>query len=562
MMVYELRLETTEAGVGFFDAFPERPLPPPEALAYLKAHPNDEFMRKYVLRMLGQMDEEEFHALVSRAIEADPPEFQALLFEACLFQAKFVQFAGLFEDGILPALEKLTPLPLLRGALAPDRGLNQQWMRLFRDNLTRHQPIPLRIAAGLKLPVTEEALKEAGRPVVNLAEVAAGRPRPARPTPRPSLEETFTRATKALEKLALFAGPEMRHEQSLSPLALMRQWHMAVEVENGRLDYGLHGVQNSYGKGLAPLAARTSLYMEIVERTASFGSFDKGGLTDRTRPHPLTLARLSELQAQGRPAMDLTRLPLEAAYPDFALNWLAAETLDGRPLLVPAQFAVLFCNLDEPALTRGLDSTGLASGNTLAEARLSGLLEVIERDAEAVTPFAPGAVFRLAARDPQIAGLLADYEARGVHVQCQDLGATFGVPCYKVFVVAEDGSVAKGTAAKLSGPAAMLSALFEVPHPYPDAPPTAPAPQDLPVRVIEDLPDFSTGDAEADLGLLDACLRANGYTPCYLDLTREDVGIPVARAFVPGLEWSTDFGPEARVSPRLIANFRRMYGLD
>lgn len=557
MMTYELTRETTVAGVGFFEALPTRRIHPSEALAHLKAHPHDGFMRLFVVKMLGQMGEEEFYGLVERAVAEDPPEFQALLLEACLAHEKFAQFQGMFEES--EGLAGLSPLALLRAHLAPDLAPHRPWMKLFRENMTAHRPMPLRIAQGFPLPVDEAAVQAALRPVDDLArvkaEVLAGRAVEA--VARPTVEEVAEGALAALRRLEVFASPEQRHEKSLSAIALFRQWHMSVEVENGNLDYGLHGVQNSYGKGLTLPVARASLYMEIVERLASFASFGGSGLTDRTRPYPLRLARYSELRAAGLAAVDPNSLRLEAVYADTPLHWLEAAHLDGASVLFPAQLVFLFTNLDEIKLTKGLDSTGLASGSTLAEARLAGLCEALERDAEAVMPYVLDRCFRLVADDPQVAALLADYAAKGVDVVFQDLTTEFGLPIYKAFVLGPDGEVAKGTAAKMSGRAAALSALLEVTYPYPDSPPSAPAPADLPVRRLEELPEYATGDPEQDLALLDTTLRRAGHTPVYLDLTRADTAIPVARAFVPGLELAEDFDATSRVSPRLLANFRR-----
>jgi len=80
------------------------------------------------------------------------------------------------------------------------------------------------------------------------------------------------------------------------------------------------------------------------------------------------------------------------------------------------------------------------------------------------------------------------------------------------------------------------------------------------VRVLEDLPDHSTGSAEGDLMVLEQVLVENGYPPSYMDLTRADLGIPAVRALVPGLEWVADFDRFSRLSPRLYANYLRQFG--
>jgi len=47
--------------------------------------------------------------------------------------------------------------------------------------------------------------------------------------------------------------------------------------------------------------------------------------------------------------------------------------------------------------------------------------------------------------------------------------------------------------------------------------------------------------------------------PIYIDLTREDVGLPVVKALVPGLELIADFDGFSRVSPRLFRNYLRAW---
>ncbi|MDO9630325.1 MAG: YcaO-like family protein, partial [Humidesulfovibrio sp.] len=221
----------------------------------------------------------------------------------------------------------------------------------------------------------------------------------------------------------------------------------------------------------------------------------------------MTCGSLDEVSAGGR-ALDLSRVRLEVPYEGQRIHWMPGEErFEGglRPMLVPVQFVYLFCNLEEQSLFSALGSTGLASGNTLAEAKAHALGEALERDAEAVTPFDLSRCFRLAARDEQVARLLADYEEAGLHVWFMDCTSEFGVPCYKAIVTGHHGDVNKGMGAHLSGTRAAVSAMTEIPFPFP-GPATLPVPEGLPVRVLEDLPDYSTGSAEGDLLVLEQVL--------------------------------------------------------
>jgi YcaO-like protein with predicted kinase domain len=377
----------------------------------------------------------------------------------------------------------------------------------------------------------------------------------------PSPAHTARHALDKLESAGVITGVEMRHIASLSPFALLREWHIAIDTKNGRHDYTLAGGQIAYGKGLSLDDARASYAMEIVERCSAFAGFGPTGTTGYKKTHNLTHSTFSDLASSGIKALDPNKLSLEVPYADEPLWWIQAQTLeDGRlgPILIPAQCVFLFCNLDETSLFSGLGSIGLAAGNSMEEARLRALFEAIERDCEAISPYLPSRCFTLMADDPEIATLLAKYRARKIFVQFQDMTPAFGVPCYTCFVIAPDAAIIKGSGAHLDGRRALVAALTETPWPYPKGPPSAPFPGKLPMIKFEDLPDYSSGNTACDLQLLETLLSENGYNPVYVDLTRKDLGIPVVRALVPGLELMADFDRFSRVSPRLFANYRQI----
>ncbi|MBO4301484.1 MAG: YcaO-like family protein, partial [Desulfovibrio sp.] len=325
----------------------------------------------------------------------------------------------------------------------------------------------------------------------------------------------------------------------------------------------------AYGRGLSLAAARASYAMEIVERASAYVSVGHGeshasGVLDRKHSLPLRRARRSELLTNGHMVLDPNLLPLEAPYNDEILHWLPAADPAGEVVFVPAQAVCLFCNLDEPSLFLAGGSTGLASGNTIDEAAVSALTEIVERDAEATTPFARTQCFTLASRDRRIQSLLDDYAHCGIRVQFQDLTSEVGVPVYKCFVMGQGGRVARATAASLSGPSAALAALTETPWPYSAAQSTPPQPSaqglaGLPVRMLEDLPDYGFPSASANRRLLETVLEAQGRKPVYVDLTRRDLDIPVIRAIIPGLALTSEWDRFSRPDVRLFARYEALF---
>ena len=362
-------------------------------------------------------------------------------------------------------------------------------------------------------------------------------------------------AEKALAQARVEVSPQGRHNSSLAPVGLVRQWRMRVEVQSGGLAYTLAGTHAAWGRGLAFDPAWAAIAMEIVERASAWAGFDPKGPAGH-RTGSFVRARRSEL---AKPSLDPDALALEAPCGDAALHWMEAADPAGRKAMLPAQLAYMFVNLDEPALFSAHGSTGLGAGLDLGRARLAALLEVLERDAETVSPFDPARLFRLESGAPGVAELLAEYRAKGIDPVFRDLTTDLGAPCYQCYVRGPEGQLARGCSCHLDGSRAALSALLETPYPYPFGPPSQPGPEGLPVRVLEELPDYSTGDVDADLALLETCLAANHITPLYADLTRKDLRLPVVRAVVPGLEWANDHDPSARVSPRLWGAYLKMW---
>lgn len=561
-MRYELQLMDTLSGVGCFQAFPASNMSYSQMLEHLRTHPYDEFMHQFLLRNIGEQRKRKVIKDIKQAVaEAKSGEMvtAALLYEACMTHSRLFDQKHHFEKLDMAELSRHSPTIHLRALQLQDSETHRAWIDLFRQNITAHEPLPSPAEAGLSAPFEPEAERPA---VVDAATVlktlkTEGLPEPLQRRP---LEETIEQAVSTLEKLDIPLGPEMQHKACLSPHARLRHWRVKVSCTTGEQKTSLSGIQTSYGRGLAPEAAQASYCMEMAERASSYASVGKQGVLGRTREYPLFHGSYQDA-SQRMEALDPNSLNLEVPYTGQPLWWMEGHISDGRgtrPVLVPLQLVFLFCNLEEQSLYSALGSTGLASGNTLYEAKLAGLCEALERDADAVQPFDPSRCFRLQSDDPEIGKLLDGYADYGIDVWFMDMTGDFGIPCYKAMVVGKHGDVNQGMGCGLDARRALVSGMTETPYPYP-GPPSARGPETLPVRRLEDLPDLSTGSAEGDVLLIERTLAANGYEPVYVELTRKDIGIPVVRAIVPGLELVADFDHFSRVSKRLFQNYLRMF---
>jgi ribosomal protein S12 methylthiotransferase accessory factor len=555
---YRLTRIRTEAATGYFDCTPAGPGDFEADLAWSRGRPNDEFMRKHLLRMIAGWTPRE----MKQRIQATPHDdrfLRALLLDACLLAEPFAPLRRLFSTRERDRLAESSPLIFIKAHRLADHALHRRWIERLRPNVFDHAPLPAPQEVGLPAPVTGPAVQEAmtaDHPLERLA--AAFEPKTGPDAAKPADPDALTDLALArLAEAGIRVDKEMRHEASLSPIALLRHWHLDLSMACGRHHYRLVGEQVAYGRGLELNAARVACVMEIVERVSAYAGIAGGEVQGYTRSYPLVHARLSELNRQGRAALDPNRLELEAPYRDEPLYWIEGRTAaaGGGAVLVPAQCVFLFCNLDEVKLFSGMGSNGLGAGASPAEAKGKALLEVIERDSAAVVPYTPDLCFEMETRDPRIARLMQHYADVGIQVGFFDITGPLGLPCCKCFVMGTDGRIAAGTGAHLDARRALISALTETPYPFPSGPASAPLPPAA-VRVpLEALPNYDRGDPEENLALLEQLLLTSGFEPIYVDLTRADLGLPVMRAIVPGMEMLGDFDRFSRVHPRLYGHY-------
>lgn len=314
----------------------------------------------------------------------------------------------------------------------------------------------------------------------------------------------------------------------------------------------------SQGKGVTAAAARVSAVMESVELWHA---------EDLARV-PQVEATLEEMEASNPVAPgDLPWLEGAPRLSRWRQAWVRAEPLGpgGQPGWLPRSMLELDFTLPRSLVPQLFHRTsnGLASGNCREEALVHALCELVERHAlhrvrhgvAAKRPLDPASLPEGYPRE-----LLDRFRREGMKLALWDLTWEAGVPVVSVDAAAPDlPRVWFGSGCHPDPAVALSRALTEAAQArltfiagarddltYPDNAGSW-AGRDEPFAAYEGfeepaggaafeaLPDVSSPDVEEDLQRLVTALSAAGWEPYVVDLTREEVGVPVVRAFVPGL---------------------------
>ena len=330
------------------------------------------------------------------------------------------------------------------------------------------------------------------------------------------------------------------------------------------------------GKGQTPAAARISAVMEAIERVCA----------ERVDPDRTRVATFAELRLERGNVLDpeLFDLPFETSYrPDRPLAWIR-----GYDLIAAREAWVALDLVLSPAregICTGVETNGLAAGNNHTEAVLHGLHELVERDAHSRDRFnrryadeGQMPPIRVVDRDTLPAPAARWLEALrecGLRAVIQDLTHDIGVPAFRATLYERSFPGREGRTTAFEGIGADLDPVWAISRAICEAvqshtvmvlgardtvedgerqmrydkssflrrlaTPTTRQPFPADAR---ELPD----DLEARLRILLGRVEAAGLRHCVaVDLTREDLGVPVVRVLVPGL--ASPFGDTTRRPP-------------
>lgn len=316
------------------------------------------------------------------------------------------------------------------------------------------------------------------------------------------------------------------------------------------------------GKGATIAAAKASALLEAIETYCA----------ESVRPI-LRLANVEEIGDLGQ-AVDVDALPRAVAAPlDRSRPILWSEATDlttGSPVYVPFELVHADYTVDAAHGVGGFAATtnGLGAGNDWLEAVAHGLYEVVERDALTLWSLGRAADRRRRLVDPasvdckNCLALLGAFEHAGVDVGIWDITTDIGVCAFACVAADRGGSAVDaelGAGCHPSRSVALMRALseaaqsrvtwisgarddFDPAHyrPWPRSQRNAVARGWLeggPQRDFHDAPSCESASIREDLEQSAAMLAIAGFPAILVsDLSRPDIGAPVARVIVPGLE--------------------------
>jgi ribosomal protein S12 methylthiotransferase accessory factor len=204
-------------------------------------------------------------------------------------------------------------------------------------------------------------------------------------------------------------------------------------IDSGRLDIPIYislcgedatrltGTKKQMGKGASPIQSEASALMELIERF-SFFSF--------IHQHPFPLCTFGEVQSHAvSPAtlrlslhdVDSSLKLCETFLQDFPMQWAVARNLTrGEDQWVPIDWFYLINEYNGPA-----------AGNTLEEAILQSLCEVVERHVGSIISheYRPTPNIDVKSlKDPAALELVEKFQRQGIELYLHDFSLDTGIP--------------------------------------------------------------------------------------------------------------------------------------
>lgn len=340
----------------------------------------------------------------------------------------------------------------------------------------------------------------------------------------------------------------------------------------------------SQGKGLELAAAKVSGAMEAIENYHA-----------ETITLPVRYASFDELCYTQR-MIDVAGLPFCAGsrwHDDLAMLWIEGrDLLSGEPVWLPYELVSTNYTLPLPPGSGcfAASTNGLASGNSLSEAIVHGICELIERDATTLWRFQSEAMRTARLVDPDTIDdadcreLLARFERADIGVRIWDATSDIDVACFQCLIMGKhsyDADPEFGAGCHPRREIALCRALTEAAQARAtfivgarDDLVSELYQEEVRARRVEDcralfegsppsrhfraVPSWDRDTVDEDIDELLRRLQRTGIREAvFVDLTKPAFRLPVARVVIPGLEGLCDEPGEYHPGARVLAMLDR-----
>jgi len=376
------------------------------------------------------------------------------------------------------------------------------------------------------------------------------------------LKNAFKTYTRELDKL-ISPQETIRRVRERLQKAGIDVLSRTLRIDTGRLDIPVYislcgtdsvriiGTKKQMGKGFTPQQAEASSLMELVERYSFFWFIKRS-------PFPEAPYRILRDQA-----LDFRYIPLSVYDPDpvnkknrlcfeeLPLKWTwAFDLTHGKDILIPIDWFYLIHEYN-----------GAAAGNSLEEAVLQGLCEVVERHVSSIISYEKRATPSIdldSIRDPVGRELLNKFKRNGIKVYLKDFSLGTGIPT--VGALAYDPVTFPGsseiifTAGTTTSPeksviralteVAQLAGEFQHKTTYRPTLPKFTRLEDASYLIHPDsivdlssLPDVSDKNLYQEIKACVAALNKIGHDVFVVDVTHKEIGIPVIYIIIPGVHF-------------------------
>ena len=325
-------------------------------------------------------------------------------------------------------------------------------------------------------------------------------------------------------------------------------------------------------KGKYHAQAKVGALCEALERYSCTSTGDDVFLSETYAAlgdkaiHPCSCMLYSENQYRNRDRLNAQCLKHYFLIPPVfdeheKMEWVRLESLNGGSCkYLPASYCLY--NFSRASLAERscyADSNGCAAGNTLEEAVLQGLMELVERDSVAIwwyNMLRRPQVDLHSFHNPYLDRLTAYHKKIGRTLYALDLTFDLGIPCFAGISHENGKKIMIGFGAHTDPNVAIERAMVEVNQFFPtlrmggskadraildwlDTATLDNQPYLVPMPGIQkSYKDYLFIDDNDIVKSVNVCLdvlKRKNLETYYMDMTRPDVGLPVVRVVVPGL---------------------------